>query len=345
MAIATRSPAQAGFSLIELVIASSLLSLMIFAVSTLAVSGGEAQELARRLNRATEITHDLLDEMRTGMTACVRIFGNDTEGTENLALLDLGGVPVPLASSRLPTAAASTLPRPDTACDEITGNQLFFATLAWSDCFECSSGNEYYVDIYRWQYYYLTAEDGGPTAGRPIGLNMVRIESEPLIDAGSIDRITDPTDQQEVLMHLANATPDSFGETHARCEVVWSRGALPSVVGTLRQVDPTDGLMSATPFGTRPSPWNVLRSETSVPNLLTYRHHSVATNFAPPAFGVCDYAISDPSGDGFPHGFEVQVTGPATARQVLLHLVIASTQRRGHYAWSDAQVAIDARDL
>jgi hypothetical protein len=30
---------------------------------------------------------------------------------------------------------------------------------------------------------------------------------------------------------------------------------------------------------------------------------------------------------------------------VLVHLVLASTQRSGHVAWSEMQVSVDARDL
>ena len=335
----------AGFSVIELVIVTSLLGLMIYAVSTLAVNGGEAQEYARRLNRATEITQDVVDQVRTEMVSSVRLFGNDTEGLANRALLDLAGAPTPLTSSRLPTISPTDSIRPDTAGAEITGNSLFFARLAWSDRFECTSSNVYMVDVCRWCYYYLTVEDGGPMPGRPIGLNIVRIESEPLVDASSIDRIDDPTDQAEVLMHLANSTPDINGVRHDRCEVVWRRGQLPSVVGTLRMIDDTDGSLSDSPIGSRPSPWNVLRSQSNVQGLLSYRHHSVATNYARANFGVGRYSVATNSGTGFPHGFEVQTVGPSNGRQTVLHLVVSSTNRRGHWAWADTQVVIDSRDL
>ncbi len=333
-----------GFSMVELVTASSLLGLMVYAVSTLAVTGGESQEYARRINRATEVTHDLLDQMRTEMVSCVRIFGNDTEGAENLALLDLVGAPTPIGSSRLPTRATGEALRPDTAGSEITGNSLFIARLAWMDRFVCTSGNEYMTDVYRWVYYYLTPEDGGPTDGEPIGLNIVRIESEPMLNAAGVDQISDPADQAEVLLHLLGGTPDAMGVSRTPCVVVWERGALPSVAGTLRMIDGTDGSLSAVPIGTRPDPWSVLRSEASVPGLLSYRHHSVASNFAAANFGVGRYSVSSAASGGFPHGFEVQVVGPSTARQTLIHLVVASTNRRGHWAWSDEQLVLDTRE-
>ncbi len=338
-------PPQAGFTLVELIVSAMLLAAMIGAVATLALSGGEAQEYARRLNRATEITHDVVEQMRTEMVSCVRIFGNDAEGAENLALLDLTGIPTALTGLRLPTVASTESVRPDTAGAEITGNTLFFAKLAWPDRFVCLSGEEYMVDVYRWIYYYMTPEEGGPAPGSPIGLNLVRWVSEPLIDAASIDRITDATDQAEVLMHLFSSTPDAEGQRHQPAVVVWRRGGVPSVTGTLRMIDDNDGSLSDTPINGRPDPWNILPSATDVDTLLTYRHHSVATIYAQANYGVGRFGLVDPAGDGFPHGFEVQVVGPPTSRQTLLHLVVASTNRRGHPAWSEVQVSVESRDL
>ena len=337
---------QSGFSLVELIVSATLLAMMIYAVSTLAVSGGEAQEYARRLNRATEITHDVVEQMRTEMVSCVRIFGADTEGAENLALLDLSSMPAPHLNQRLPTIASTESPRRDTVGLEITGNTLFFAKLAWPDRFVCTSGREYMVDVYRWLYYYMTPEEGGPQPGTAVGLNLARFASEPLIDAASIDRITDATDQAEVLTHLVDGTPDADGLRHSRATIVWRRGALPSVAGTLRMIDDSDGSLSATPINGRPNPWSILLAQdTSMQTLLTYRHHSVATNYAQANYGVGRFGIVNNTGGGFPHGFEVQVVGPATSRQTLLHLVVASTNRRGHRAWAEVQVSVDSRDL
>jgi type II secretory pathway pseudopilin PulG len=335
----------AGYSLIELVVSSALLSLLILTLITLATNGSDAQEYARRLNRVTEITHELVDQIRVEMVSWGRVFGTDAEGTANLALIDLTSAPTPLATTRLPTVSPGESIRVDAVGTEITGNSLFFARLAWTDRYACAGGNEYLVDVYRWVYYYLTPEDGGPSPGNPIGLNVVRIESEPLVDAASIDRITDPTDQRELLLHLHDGTPDALGVRHAPCEVVWARGQLPSVTGTLRMIDAGDGSLSDTPIGSRSSPWSVVRSEQSVRGLLTYRHHSIATNFSPSNYGVGRYSVSTTSGAGYPHGFEVQIVGPSSARQTLLHLVVSSTNRRGHWAWADVQMVIDSRDL
>jgi len=339
--------AQAGFSLVEMIVAATLLSVMVMAVATLSLSGTEGQEYARRLTRATEVTQDLVDGMRLELVSCVRPFGNDAEGTGNLALLDLDGAPAPLGGLRLPVIATTGSLRRDTTGSQITGNTLFFTKLAWSDRFVCTSGRDYLVDVYRWVYYYLTPEDGGPAAGRSVGLNLVRVVGEPLIDGSAIDAITDAADQAEVLLHFYHGTPDADGVAHAPCQVVWLRGGVPSATGTLREIDPTDGSLSDVPLAAsgRPDPWRVLRSGPEVRGELSYRHHSVATNFAPANQGVCRFGVMSAAAGGFPHGFEVQVAGPSSARQVLLRLVVASTQRRGHTAFASLQVIVDVRDL
>lgn len=340
-----RASRTAGYTMIELVISTVLLSMMIYAVTTLSLTGGQAQEYSRRLNRVTEITQQLTDDVRLELVSSVRLFSNDTEGNGNLALLDLAGAPTPLAGLRLPTVSANESVRADTAGSEITGNSLFFAKLAWTDRFVTTSTNEYLVDVYRWAYYYLAPENGGPSVDNAIGLNIVRVVSEPLIDASSIDRITDATDQEEVLLHLFNATADADGVTHLPAEVVWDRGALASISGTFRHIDSSDGSLSNSPLSPRTSPWEVLRTEPNVTGMLSYRHHSIATVFSRDSFGVSRYGVESTASAGFPHGFEVQIVGPSAARQILIHVVCASTQRSGQSAWSNIQVAVDARDL
>tara|TARA_R110002073_G_scaffold199112_2_gene358229 strand:+ start:1948 stop:3003 length:1056 start_codon:yes stop_codon:yes gene_type:complete len=336
---------ESGYSMIELVISSVLLAGMIYVVTSLSLSGGQAQEYSRRLNRVTQITQQLIDDMRLELVSSVRVFGNDAEGNANLATLDLDGAPAPLAGMLLPTVSANETVRTDTTGNEITGNSMFFAKLAWSDRYICTSSEEYLVDVYRWVYYYLTPEGGGPDPSHSIGLNLVRIVSEPLVDAASIDRITDPIDQAEVLLHMLNATADADGVVHDPCEMVWVRGDMPAVSGTFRQIDSSDGSLSLTAMSPRDDPFEVLRSDSDVSGLLSYRHHSVASIYSIPTFGVGRYGIVTQAGVGFPHGLEVQVVGPSSARQVLIHMVNLSTQRSGRHAWCDMQVSVDARDL
>lgn len=334
---------QGGFTIVELVIVAALLGTLIYSLATLSTQGGDAQLYANRINRATEITQDVIDQVRGELVSSVRLFGDDAEGTANLAMLRMVGQPTPLAGSRLPTISANLSLRADTAGAEITGNSLFFARLAWTDRFECPSGDEYLVDVYRWCYYYLTIEGSGPTADSPIGLNLVRFESEPLVSAESIDRIADAADRADVLEHLRAGTPDVYGVSQTPCYVVWRRGALPSAAGALRGITSTGGISSSPTDGR--GGWSILSSEGVLRGLLSFRYHSVATNYAQASQGVAQYGLLNMTSGGFPHGLEVQIVGPSNGRQTLFHLTVVSTNNRGQRAWSDAQVVIDSRDL
>jgi len=335
----------AGFSLVEVVTASFLLIAMLYAVTALSLSGTQASDLSHRLTRVSEVTQEIVDDMRLELVSSVRLFSNDAEGLACQAAFDIDGAPVPLGDQRLPTFLTNGTVRADTAGNEITGNILFFAKLAWSDRFVCTSTNEYIVDVLRWVGYYLTPEAGGPRSDRSTGLNLVRIISEPLVDAAGIEEITDPDDQAEVLLHLLEATPDANGAVHAACELVWRRGGLPSATGTFRQIEPGTGFLSDTPLAGRADPFEVERAVQDTEGLLYYRHHSVATNFARQSYGVGAFGITSQTGAGFPHGFEVQIAGPSSARQVLLHLVVVSTNSTGHVAWSNCQIVVDTRDI
>ena len=57
------------------------------------------------------------------------------------------------------------------------------------------------------------------------------------------------------------------------------------------------------------------------------------------------FGLRSTLGVGFPHGLEVQVVGPSSARQILIHFAVASTNRRGLIAYADQQVVLDVRDL
>lgn len=336
---------QAGLSLVELMISATILTVVLYVVGSLMATGSEAQLFSQRQGRSTEMTRDLLDEMRMQLISSVRLFGADAEGAANLATFELASAPVPLPDARLPTIRGTGSFQRDSAGDEITGNRLFLARHAFTTRFVCTSSREYRIDSYRWVLYYLSAADGGPQAGRPTGLDFVRVVGEPLADGAQIDRITDPADRIEVVQHLINETPDADGTVHPRVEVVWERGGDPTAPGTFRQIDPLSGALAPTPFGTRPNPWQVLPADSDGHGRLAYRHHSLATNFAPATMRVARFAILDATGAGFPHGFEVQIVGPSAARQVLLRLLVVSTVRRGQRAYSDQQILVDSRDL
>lgn len=332
-----------GLSLVEVMATAMVLIIMVWMFTTLSISGTRAQKFAGRLNRATEIAQDLTDDMRRELVSSVRLFHDDAIGRAYLALLSFKGMKGPIGH-RLPKLSATGIFDKDGASPK-TGNTLLFARHAWSTPFRTSKGNVYRVDVYRLVHYFLTPEDGGPHKGSPSGLDMVKWVSEPLADGDTIDKITDTGDRAEVLGHLVNRTPDLTGRVHPGVQVVWLRGRDPADAKTLRHIQPS-GVLTDNPQPPRAAPWRILPDTgLSVNGLLHYRRHSIATNFAPNTYGIGRFGTISPAGSGFPHGFEVQIIGPASARQVLVRLVVVSTNLDGHHAHAESQVIVDARDL
>ncbi|MCC6673165.1 MAG: type II secretion system protein [Planctomycetes bacterium] len=336
-----------GFSLLELLISAAILIILVYVVTTLAISGNSSQKYAERLNRATEITQDLLDDIRTELRESVRLFHDDTVGGEYLAILAPWTAATPLASSRLPTLDATGVFNRDTVGAEKTGNQLCFVRNAWTTEYTVpTSSTTYRVDVYRVVRYFLKSEDGGPQPGSWAGLNFSRFVSEAMVDSMQIDQITNATDQAELLQMLLNGAADVRGRIHAPVQVVWRMGQSPSISGTFRQIL-SDGTMTITVTPPRPGvSWQILRdSDLSKEGFLTYRHHSVASNYAQANLGVGRFGLIDNTGTGFPHGFEVQMIGPASARQVLVNFTVVSTNRQGRTAAANLQGIADARDI
>jgi type II secretory pathway pseudopilin PulG len=342
-----RAEREGGFSFLEATIASIMILMLAWLVATLTLDGSRAQKYAERQARVTEIAQDVVDEMRRGLGAAIRVFGDDLVGQGYRGRLDLQqGMPVPLASGRLPTIVAGAILEPEDPLLPRTGNELLFARYAFADEFTTSSGTTYRTDLYRLEYWFLTPAGLGPRRDRPDGLNLSRWISEPLADGTQVDRIQDPGDRAEVLLHLREQTPADDGQVHDAVQVVWLVGEDASVTGTFRSIDSV-GEMSLTPPADRsPVRW-VLHGdpELSDPDILIYRHHSVASVFAPDVMGVSRFSVPVTTGAGFPHGLEFQVVGPSAARQILLHLTLVSTNNENRRAYHDMQVVVDVRDL
>lgn len=340
----------AGFTLLETMISTVILLMMVLLVATLSDSGSQAQRYAARITRATELGQDIVTEMRRYVASSVRLFHDDVDGRAYVALLDLAFGAQRL-TGRLPQMRPTAIFEQESGTP-ITGNLLAFARHSWTDTYFCvTSGNSYGLDVFRICAYYLRPDGAGLVTGSSIGLNLCRYMSEPMVAGEQVDAITDPTDRAEVFQSLLKgrttgdlvAQPDPI---HPELQLVWRLNGTAGTVGTLREIDPGTLTLSNSPLPPRPGTWQIGRDRGhSSDGLLQYRHFSVATNWAPSAFRVGRFSTVSTAGEGFPHGFEVQFIGPASARQVLLRLAIVSTVRSSLPAWSATEMIQDCRDI
>ena len=148
-----------------------------------------------------------------------------------------------------------------------------------------------------------------------------------------------------MLEHLRVGSADASGATHDEVTAIWKVGENPANADTLRQILPGGTLSDAQQAPRDGTDWKVFRSDgRTETTLLGYRNHSIASIWSPTICGVGRFGETSTAGEGFPHGFEVQVVGPSSARQVLLNLSIVSTSP-GRLAFHRSQIVTDARDL
>ena len=346
MRIETANSREDGFTMIEMVIATMMLLVLSFLVTSMIMSGNAAQKYADRLGRVTEITQEILDDMSYELQEAVRLFEDTMQGNAYLARLQPWPEAPPIASSRMPRFKVSGILDKDLAGTEATGNDFLFVRHAWVDTFVCTSGNTYSLDVYRLVRYYMKTEGAGPTSAYPFGLNLVKWTSEPAVSGAQADKVTDPVDQAEVLKHLHDGSLDAEGVSHTPLSLVWMLGQEPTTAGTFRQILP-GGSLALAPAPPRATVWEFERDDRlSSPGLLFYRHHSIATNYSQANKGVARFGIRNDlfNGIGFPHGLEFQVVGSAAARKVLLHMTTVSTNVKGMRAFYDGQTIVVVRE-
>lgn len=340
---------QNGYTLLEVMISSVILVSMVLVVTSLSKTGSDAERYAARLTRATELCQEVVDDVRRGLSSSVRVFHSDTVGTAYAGILELSAG-APRITSRLAALRPSGIFEREPTGQTWSGNQLLFARHAWTDTYLATSGRSFSLDVYRVHCYYLRQDGDGLVNGSAVGLNMARFVSEPMADGKQVDAISDPTDKRDVLQLLAAGRTTTNlvlqpNPVHAPIAVVWRMGENPATVGTLRQIDPTFSLVN-NPLPPRNSAWRLQRdTRYSSDGLFYYRHHSVATNWSPPAYGVGQFSQIVATAPGFPHGFELQLIGPAAARQVLIRLCVVSINRAGHRAYARHEIIQDCRDI
>ena len=335
-----------GFSLLEMIISFVLLIALIGMVTQFIMSGTSAQKLAERMSRVTEVTQDAAATIRQELQSSVRLFTDDALGNAYLPLMDRSGMPANTSVS-LPASVPAGIFEPEPTAASVTGNQLLFARYAWTTRFRTTSGSIYSVDVYRLVHYYLAEAGDGPQPANEIGLNLCKFVSEPLVAGDQVDAIGDPVEQAEVLEHIRTGTADADGNLHPTTNLVWELGGDPSNATTLRQITTTNTL-SLTSSAPRDSPWEIEADPSlSSPGLLFFRHHSVATNYAPGAFLVGRFSVRDDTlgTNGFPHGFEIQQVGPSAARKVLIRLVVTTTNNAGRRPAYRMELIADCRDV
>ena len=311
---------ESGMTLVELTLTSTILVTLIWLMATLSMTSVRSEEYAKRISKDTEAVDEVLNSMKRSLESSVFILQLNTKG------LDYASRLAQLTTEKLigvsfPVVDENGIFEKETVARSKSGNALVFAEHHRTDEYQCTSGNVYRIPVYRFHAYYIIEPKKGSQVEAIGAFNFSMWISEALVDGLRIDNITDANDKFEVLRHLGDGTPDVNGEAHDKCRLVWKVGGDPRETGVFRYIDPLTSpalfdFASFTAIQIKPDP------EASRMDLLNFRGLGIAANDSAPQAGIAAFSQIDTKGDGFPHGFEVQITGPSSAREILLRMVI-----------------------
>ena len=339
----TRDPARRGtehgISLVEVVIVVSLLFIISSVVSQLALGSTRAQYYAERSVQLTGATQDVIEMVRKDVSGSTRFFVNDAEGLSYWKRLDTSAAPP--YSATLPTLAANEIFEKDVTGSVKTGNCLLFALLERSDIFDCGnpSGHTVRVDIYRFVAYYLHQVDDGDPQGTVEGLNLIKWVSAPVADMSQVEEVTDPIELENLLLHYyQGSNPVDPDLPYPSVRYLWTQSE--PIATAFEEILP-DASVAAV-GNTWLIPMDVKRSKLQ---LLERNDFAIASNLAGTTRGIGKFGIVDATGNGFPHGFETQIIGPASARQILMHLTTVSRTQAHLRSWGDVVGIAETRDL
>lgn len=332
---------QSGLTVVELLIVSVILLVLAGAIGTMAVRGQDAQDYVERQGAVTTTTQDLIERIRQDIGSSTRLWGNDVEGDAFLNGIDRERF-AGLEGERLPLISSTDTFKKDVIAKEKTGNVLLFAVHDRTDTFDLNEGagevENVRVAIYRIHAYYLHARQGADPAQSIDGLDLVRWVSEPLADRMQIEAIAEPAKKERLLVHLYGGTnPDNPLFPYPPVRLLWQPGEeFGQAFRIIRESGQIDNVEHD---------FVVPADQRRTKQLLTHLGMSVASNLAGDVRGIGKFGIVQDVGAGFPHGFEVQIVGPAAARQVLAHLTVVSNDEGRHRAWLDLTGVAETRDL
>ncbi|PIE23527.1 MAG: hypothetical protein CSA62_06705 [Planctomycetota bacterium] len=326
-------------SLLEVIIVVALMFAISAVVSGLALGSTRAEGYVQRSVQLTGATQDLIEMVRKDVSGSTHFFVNDAAGLSYWQRLDRSAANA--YSARLPKLSATGIFKKDLFGNEKSGNALLFGLLERSDIFDCGnpSGHTVRVDIYRFVAYYLHRIDGGAPGSKVDGLELIKWVSVPVADMSQVEGVTDSIELENLLKHFyQGSNPVDSNLPYPAVRYLWRQS---EPIASAFHAIKADGSFVPVP-ATWLIPMDVKRSKL---DLLSRNDFSIASNQAGSSRGIGRFGLVNLTGNGFPHGFETQIVGPASARQILMHLTTVSGKGLGLRSWGDVLGVAETRDL
>jgi type II secretory pathway pseudopilin PulG len=325
--------AQSGFTLVELILTTTLMAIMILTVVplfTVTSRGYTSLEVSTVLSAGTQ---EALSRIQTKASENKHMFGRDATGIAFLARITPYVSPAPLSGSLLPVIASTGSLSPSSGAFQSTntGNSLLFASVDKS--VDVSTGGATTrIDTNVFNYYYLA-----PNASLYIGNVPVRDlwewHSIVYTDYQNINNISDATLKKNVIKNLL-----AQGYTYAY------DASATSVNSAFYQLTSAGGFTSQASH-----------------NIVRYKSGKMIQLIRGISLGSFVYSVSPNTGGSFTHkyavplyadangtfpcGFETMVVGPASLRRVFIRVVMAAKGSFKGYMAYEQVMLVAARDL
>jgi hypothetical protein len=293
-----------------------IIAMTCFSVVALATIGfiqsiNSSSDLLNAQTQVIEWGHKAIDQMNFDLTQARVNFQNDSIGTAYLARLQTDASYPRLSTSRLPAIDQTGTFHADTVSR--TGNAMLFVKEA-APFITLVDGVTRSVSAYNLVCYYLSPTSTA-IASKPSSLRLARWQSRDFADYDQVMAITPVVSRSAFASALV---------TDRGIDYLWVPRNDPTtafyLIGDTPDAD-SDGICD------NPDNTYIIQKVSAVSVISSLGHGRASVSWNKDAnFWVPDavpkFAILDATGDGFPHGLEVQAIGPTGARQILVRLVV-----------------------
>ncbi len=295
-----------GVTLLEMMIVLACFGVVVIGTIAIMQQTSISSLQLNAWNQLTTWGQQSVDDINLDLTQARLIYQNDALGQAYLNVL-AATVFLPLANSALPLINPAGKFEPDTAVS-YTGNDLLFIKEFAPITTDMGAGDIRRIDRYCLIHYYLN-ESPDAIGNKSTSLRLIRWESIPYADYNQVIAVTDPVSRSNIVMDLWDA-----GITY-----LWTPRNMPD--NAFYPIDIGGNIWAL-------DSWYTIQTDSVQPVIASLGHGfaSVAWNndttfWAPDT--VPEFGIASAVGKGFPHGLEIQVIGPTSARQILIRLVLA----------------------
>ncbi|MFH0887960.1 MAG: hypothetical protein V1871_01980 [Planctomycetota bacterium] len=298
-----------GTTFIELMMVMACLSVVAVGTYQIVLQSQISNFSMNAWNSLTQWGQSATDEINIDATQARILLQNDALGQAYLAKLQSDTTYPALSTTTLALIDSTGTLHHDTTTSR-TGNALLFVKES-PPFIGNAGGSTRRADIYTFVYYYLSPITC-TIATKPKSLRLAKWTSIEFVDYNQVMSIP--------VVGSARSTFVSNLYANRGIRYLW----IPrnTVSTAFYSIDATGGIAGSASAG-----YTIEKNEVhSVIQSLGTGIASVAWNtsaqFHTPDI-VPKYANASTSGDGFPNGFEVQIIGPTSARQIMVRIVFA----------------------